>query len=475
MLATQRVSQLSQKIDNPNSQVIPEQVNQTQPNQLIQQNPIQQANQTQPTQPTQPNQIQENPMVVNNFNIINQSKDTIIVEHNKEKNEFVLKDANKQLIGSFYVLQIFKYINEDIDNYLVGTNIGTAKELINKYIYSKEKDPEQKYDLISYLDSPFTGNIDLIAQLYSDIIKLEDDLNKELLDKKIEIAEKIKNRNNKFIYNLLTRIIKLSNTLVDQINSNPEQHNKTVKDNLIRYSAGSVYKISQMIKDDITIKSLQLKNVKEDLSKLIKIQESMSTKMDGLQQTIDTQTAQINTLIQQLERTEQRGGNKSSSSKSSNSSKSSKSSNSSNSSNTSNSASFTTETVTTKNEGKLESTTQPTQPTSITSTQSKSLSKSISQSISQSAGTKSKPKPKKSRDEQSTISRNLNLSEFNDFSLTSVSQNIKSIDELSIAKTDKSYKTDKTDKTKSLVKSYSINGSLEGKTNESYSVTSPDI
>ncbi len=454
MLATQRVSQ---KNDNPNSQVIPEQQASQQPNQTqpIQTQPIQ----TQPIQ-TQPIQPQENPMVVNNFNIINQSKDTIIVEHNKEKNEFVLKDSNKQFIGSFYVLQIFKYINEDIDNYLVGTNIGTSKELINKYIYSKEKDPEGKYDLISYLDSPFTGNIDLIAQLYSDIIKLEDDLNKELLDKKIEIAEKIKIRNNKFIYNLLARIIKLSNTLVDQINSNPEQHNKTVKDNLIRYSAGSVYKISQMIKDDITIKSLQLKNVKDDLSKLIKIQESMGIKMDGLQQTIDTQTTQINTLLQQLERTEQRGGNKSSSSKSS---KSSRTSNSSNSSNTTNSGSLTTETVTSKNEGKLNSTTSQTQPTQTTS----KISQSLTQSISQSAGTKTKSK--KSKDEQSTISRNLNLSEFNDFSLTSVSQNIKSINELSIAK------TDKTDKTKSLVKSYSMNETLEGKTNESYLLTSQDM
>ncbi len=449
MLATQRVSQ---KNDNPNSQVIPEQQASQQPNQT---QPIQ----TQPIQ-TQPIQPQENPMVVNNFNIINQSKDTIIVEHNKEKNEFVLKDSNKQFIGSFYVLQIFKYINEDIDNYLVGTNIGTSKELINKYIYSKEKDPEGKYDLISYLDSPFTGNIDLIAQLYSDIIKLEDDLNKELLDKKIEIAEKIKIRNNKFIYNLLARIIKLSNTLVDQINSNPEQHNKIIKDNLIRYSAGSVYKISQMIKDDITIKSLQLKNVKDDLSKLIKIQESMGIKMDGLQQTIDTQTTQINTLLQQLERTEQRGGNKSSSSKSS---KSSRTSNSSNSSNTTNSGSLTTETVTSKNEGKLNSTTSQTQPTQTTS----KISQSLTQSISQSAGTKSKSK--KSKDEQSTISRNLNLSEFNDFSLTSVSQNIKSINELSIAK------TDKTDNTKSLVKSYSMNETLEGKTNESYLLTSQDM
>jgi hypothetical protein len=460
MLATQRVSQLSQKIDNPNSQVIPEQ--QVQPVQAAQ--PIQPAQTVQAVQQVnQSNQIQENPMVVNNFNIVNQSKDTIIVEHNKEKNEFVLKDANKQLIGSFYVLQIFKYINEDVDNYLVNTNIGTAKELIIKYIYSKEKDPEGKYDLISYLDSPFTGNIDLIAQLYSDIIKLEDELNKELLDKKIEIAEQIKIRNNKFIYNLLGRIIKLSNTLVDQINSNPDQHNKTVKDNLIRYSAGSVYKISQMIKDDVTIKSLQLKNVKEDISKLGKIQESMSNKLNSLQETIDNQTTQINTLIQQLERTEQRGGNKSSSSKSSNSSKST------NSSNTSSSESFTTETVTTKNEGKLGSTSQSTQSKSLSKSVSQSVSQPVSKSISQSAGKKSKSK--KLKDEQSTISRNLNLSEFNDFSLTSVSQNIKSIDELSIAKTDRSYKTDKT---KSLMKSYSINGTLEGKTNESYSITSQD-
>ena len=228
-----------------------------------------------------------------------------------------------------------------------------------------------------------------------------------------------------------------------------------------------------MIKDDVSIRTLQLKNVKEDISKLTKIQESMNFKMDGLQQTIDNQTAQINTLIEQLQKTEQRGGNKSSSSKSSKSSGSSRTSNTSNSSNSSFSSNTSqTETVTTQNEGKLNSTTSQTQTITQSITQPTSQSKSVSQSVSQSAGTKLK----RSKDEQSTISRNLNLSEFNEFSLTSVSQNIKSIDELSIPRTDKSYKTDnKTDKTKSLVKSYSINGTLEGKTNESYSVTSPDL
>ena len=130
----------------------------------VQIQPIQPIQQIQPIQPIQP-------QVVNNFTIIDKSSESIIVEHNKEKNEFTFS-KNTTPLGSFNVLQLFKYLNSDIDNYLVSVNIGTSTDIISQYIYSKEKDTEKNYELISYLESPFTGNIELIVKLYSDIIKL---------------------------------------------------------------------------------------------------------------------------------------------------------------------------------------------------------------------------------------------------------------------------------------------------------------
>ena len=89
--------------------------------------PIQPIQLIQPIQPIQP-------QVVNNFTIVDKSSDSIIVEHNKDKNEFTFSKNTTQF-GSFNVLQLFKYLNDDIDNYLVSINIGTSSDIISKYIY----------------------------------------------------------------------------------------------------------------------------------------------------------------------------------------------------------------------------------------------------------------------------------------------------------------------------------------------------
>ena len=118
-----------------------------------------------------------NPLVVNNFNIVNTQIDKIVVEHNKDKSEFSFYNFNRQLIGSFNVLQLFKYLNNDVDTYLVGTHVGASEEVINKYIYNSLKDVNNTCELISHIESPFTGNVELLIKLYADILKVEQELN----------------------------------------------------------------------------------------------------------------------------------------------------------------------------------------------------------------------------------------------------------------------------------------------------------
>ena len=68
--------------------------------------------------------INSNPMVVNNFNIVGgEQNNSIIVEHDKNKNEFVFKNPNNQLIGGFNILQLFKFINNNEDTFLMDINI----------------------------------------------------------------------------------------------------------------------------------------------------------------------------------------------------------------------------------------------------------------------------------------------------------------------------------------------------------------
>ena len=73
----------------------------------------------------------------------------------------------------------------------------------------------------------------LLVKLYSDIVELENELINELLDKTPELAEEIKRRNSKFTYNLLMRIIKLSNILINQLDNSNQENNKQIKDILI--------------------------------------------------------------------------------------------------------------------------------------------------------------------------------------------------------------------------------------------------
>lgn len=252
---------------------------------------------------------QVNPMVVNNFNIVGEQNNSIIVEHDKIKNEFTFKNANNQLIGGFSVLQLFKFINNDEDTFLVDINIGTSDTIIMKYIYNPSLDIEKKYDLISHIDSPFTSNIELLVKLYTDIIKLEEKMNEEILKKSRNVAENIKERNNKFIHNILIRILKLANTLIDHVKTDQQK-----RESLIRYSVGVVYKLSTMTQDELLIKKLQYETLNSDIIKLKQIQDGINSKLTSLQQTLDLQNTNIDNLIKELANKDinKQGGSKSS-------------------------------------------------------------------------------------------------------------------------------------------------------------------
>ncbi len=433
----------------------------------------------------------------NGFTVVNTYADKIIVEHNKDKSEFAFYNFNRQPLGTFTVLQLFKYLNGDIDTYLVGVNVGASEELIRKYIYNSLRDSENTCELISHVESPFTGNVELLIKLYTDILKVEQELNTELLTKSIEVAEKIKDRQSKFIYNLLTRILKLSNILIEKLDSNPAMgSNKEIKDTLLRYSVGSVYKLSQLIKEDVTIKSLQLENVRQDISKLERIQQSMSEKIDKVKESIDTQNKSIDALILQLtlnetknakdtkDQVKQQGGEKSSpsstsstksdseeSSSKSSSSKSSEKSKSSEESNNSNQSGGTTS----DNSISISRTSDQSASQTVTQSQSKSQSKSQSRSsaklsvssspsysitnvTSQSAGANKKYSNKSTKSTKSTTIPRV-TSHLSDFSVTSVTHNIKPLDNIY------------TDKTKSYMRSYNINSSINNNTNDSINIT----
>ena len=79
---------------------------------------------------------QNQPQVVHNYNVYGGNKDnSIIVKHDKAEQKFTLFNANNQVLGSFNILQLFKFLNKKHDFYLVDITIGSSDIIIKKYFY----------------------------------------------------------------------------------------------------------------------------------------------------------------------------------------------------------------------------------------------------------------------------------------------------------------------------------------------------
>ena len=140
----------------------------------------------------QVNEINNGPKI-NVINVNDINPDSILVYHDDEKYKFTFYDLNKNLIGDFTILQVFKFINIDNDNYLTDVELSISKELIEKYLCNY--DETRNINLISHMNSPFTGNIELLTKLYVDIYKLSEYLNTELTKFQFSDAELIKHNN----------------------------------------------------------------------------------------------------------------------------------------------------------------------------------------------------------------------------------------------------------------------------------------
>lgn len=236
------------------------------------------------------NRVDTNQPKINVINVNDINPESILVYHDDTKYKFTFYDINKNLIGDFNTLQIFKYINIDVDNYLTDVELSISKELIEKYLC--KYDENRNIDLISHIDSPFTGNIELLTKLYVDIYKLSDYLNTELTKFEFNESELIKHNNNIFVYNLLVRILRLISSL--------SESDKMNKDIMIKYSSGASFKLSQLIKDEIDFKSKKMEVIINDLQRLNQIRNTLQTKIEKMEVNIVEQNNKIDMLINML-------------------------------------------------------------------------------------------------------------------------------------------------------------------------------
>ena len=263
------------------------------------QQPQQPQTQTQQPQTQQP-QTQQPQMqqTINVVNIAKNDSNSLLVIHDKDTHKFIIKD-NDTTLGHFTLGQIFKFINNDIEGYLLDVDLGISVELIKKYLLNIDND---NITIVSHLESPITGNIELLVKLYKDIQSYEEKLNIEYehLCENTKNLVKLKNKN--FIYGILTHIIKLFATYTST-NKKLSDDTKTM---IMAYSIGAVYKVNSMIKDDLESNLNKIISLNGDLSNLKQVRENMTEQILKLNKSIETQGEKINLLIHNL--TTQQGG-----------------------------------------------------------------------------------------------------------------------------------------------------------------------
>ena len=233
--------------------------------------------------------VKEQPQI-NVINVNDVNPESVLVYHDQTKYKFTFFDINKNLIGDFNILQVFKYINIDIDTYLTEIELSVSKDIIEKYLCIY--DENRNINLISHIDSPFTGNVDLLTKMFVDIYKVTDYLDTELTKFTYSEIEKIKHNNNVFIYNLLIRILRLISSL-----SETDKANQIM---FAKYSSGAAYKLCQLIKDELNIKNLKFDQIDADLTRLTQIKNTFSSKLEKLEANIVEQNNKIDVLINVL-------------------------------------------------------------------------------------------------------------------------------------------------------------------------------
>lgn len=233
--------------------------------------------------------------------IIKGGNGDILANYNKTNKKFTFYDKSNNYLGSFDVYDLIYYIvNSDQKNKnsmikIFGINyqktdndFANHKFIIENFIGQIKNSNSL---LKSYKDSPFMGSIELLVKLNEDIynfVKFE--LPSQLNNFNPKSKTKIENIIYKFMFELLNYTLEL---IVIISNIIKDQNRPHLKEQLIKYSVGIVYRISKYV--DIKISKLieKTNNLEKILNTSLKLKENIDNKLDNIQKQIHYQSNMI--------------------------------------------------------------------------------------------------------------------------------------------------------------------------------------
>lgn len=222
-------------------------------------------------------------------NIIQDDQKKILITLNKKLQKISLYDDKNNLIGFFTIFHIAKYLGniydskkqflKDIDDKIYFQ----AKIIIKKFLFKLRYNKMDKYsDIIinDYTKSGFMGDIELLMNLNKLLFKylknqMQNDLSNVDSNNKIKIECNIK----KFIFILLNYTLKLISIASNNLNDNS---NPKLKETLMKYSIGIVYRINLFVQDQLKIINNKNNNIKIALETNVKIKTILKDKLDSL-------------------------------------------------------------------------------------------------------------------------------------------------------------------------------------------------
>ncbi|AYV81636.1 MAG: hypothetical protein Harvfovirus47_6 [Harvfovirus sp.] len=219
-----------------------------------------------------------------------QSNDRIMVSHDEGKFSFYSKSP----IGHFTINQLIRYIGkEHYSEFMNGVDPDLSKEIIESFIV---KINLSKIQLISHVQSPFMGNIEMLILLDHDLSDFErKNLPahvKAITD--IKIQKRVLRLIKEFIYLLQNHMVRLIATISSHLKNDPSR--VKVKENLLSYSNALVYKISNYVLFQLELQSTAITHLEENQINLVKIKGVLNEKIDLLMKSIGGQEVKMDAL-----------------------------------------------------------------------------------------------------------------------------------------------------------------------------------
>jgi hypothetical protein len=239
-----------------------------------------------------PVQQKQNDIYVQNVNINNDNNKAIIIQYDKNEHKIILHDMNKRLLGYFTGKQLIKYITQHISStFLNNIEMGTSSYVISSFVLNIT--PENEILIVNHVNSPLTGNIDIMMKIYTMIELFKQNINQELTQ--IENSFTILNLIEQLEIIILKHSLKLISTISEIIKL--DHSKQDLKIMLIKYSVMITNKLNGFLNEKLTKKINEHITLKTELQNIEKTHVKLEERINVIEEVILKQNSYITKIF----------------------------------------------------------------------------------------------------------------------------------------------------------------------------------